>query len=138
MKLRGRLTKWTEEKLREGHLDEYFDKGLTSEECALHVQGVFWHTGCVQLSEAMAHLCLALAQHPEIQDRCNEDGKYLSLAIQETMRVFPLFGVAHRILDSDIELPDGRGVIPKVCLFVCSRARAKVNLLFCLGLGALF
>jgi cytochrome P450 len=59
------------------------------------------------MSEAMAHLLLALAQHPVVQDRVREhpdDAAYLGDVINETMRVWPLFGVAHRITTADIDV----------------------------------
>ena len=36
---------------------------LSTEERALYLQGVFFNTAVVQMSEAMAHLLMALAQH---------------------------------------------------------------------------
>jgi hypothetical protein len=61
---RHRLTLHVEEQIREGHCDWVsFDPGLTLRERALYIQGVHLVTGVVQLSEGMAHLFIALAQH---------------------------------------------------------------------------
>lgn len=37
--------------------------------------GVFFHTGCVQLSEALAHLTVCIAQNPHIKERLLEVGQ---------------------------------------------------------------
>jgi hypothetical protein len=75
-----------------------------------------FNTAVVQLSEATAHVLLALARHPEVQQRVvddREDDRYLTRVLDETMRLYPLFGIAHRIttgeipLDEDTVLPPG-------------------------------
>ena len=61
---------------------------------------MFFHTGCVQMSEAVAHLMLAIAQHGDVQRRLHEqpdDDLYLDRVVTEALRLFPLFGIAHRI-----------------------------------------
>jgi hypothetical protein len=99
-------------------------------ERALHVQGVFFHTGCVQMSEAVTHLLLAVAQHPRVLERLLADttgllssslatcrasslvtGTYNSHVVTEALRLFPLFGIAHRMTSKDITLPSGE-VLP--------------------------
>ncbi|MFD7921298.1 cytochrome P450 [Streptomyces sp. NPDC059740] len=82
--------------------------GLTRRQQAYYLQGTFFNTAVVQMSEAMAHLLLVLAQHPQVQQRVAEhpdDDRYLSHVIDETFRLYPLFGVAHRIATADISLP---------------------------------
>ncbi|MEQ4300329.1 cytochrome P450 [Plantactinospora sp. B6F1] len=67
------------------------------------------------MSEAMAHLLLALAQHPSVQrdltaalgDLDGEGERALDRVIDETLRVHPLFGVAHRITSAPIEVEPG-------------------------------
>ncbi len=64
--------------------------GLTIEERALHLQGVFFHTGCVQMSEAMAHTCLAIASYPNVYHRlaCTAPtAPYWDWFISEVLRV---------------------------------------------------
>ncbi len=59
------------------------------------------------MSEAMAHLLLVLAQHPAAQDALAADPadeRYFSNVLNETLRLYPLFGVAHRISTDDIPL----------------------------------
>ncbi|MFE9611438.1 cytochrome P450 [Streptomyces sp. NPDC006012] len=87
---------------------------LTPLQQAYYLQGTFFNTAVVQMSEAMAHLLLALAQHPDVQRRVArhpDDDRYLSHVIDETFRLYPLFGVAHRITSDDIAL-DGLPTIP--------------------------
>ena len=65
--------------------------GLTLEERALHLQGVFFHTGCVQMSEAMAHACLAIASYPNVYHRLacsSHDTPYWDWFISEVLRVY--------------------------------------------------
>ena len=84
-------------------------------EQALYLQGVFFNTAIVQMSEATAHLLFVLAQHPEVQDAVlagNEDERYLDHVMAETMRLYPLFGIAHRITSADIVV-DEDTTIPK-------------------------
>ncbi|MEV0826050.1 cytochrome P450 [Nonomuraea rubra] len=87
-------------------------EGLTAREKAYYLHGAFFTTAVVQLSEAMAHLLLVLARHPEVQERARTgDDRYLDQVIAETMRLYPLFGIAHRITTGDIAL-DERTTIP--------------------------
>ncbi|RAY16177.1 cytochrome P450 [Actinomadura craniellae] len=86
--------------------------GLSEQECALYLQGTFFNTAVVQMAEATAHLLLALARHPDVQDRARTgDPAYLDQVIAETLRRYPLFGVAHRVTTGDIDL-DERTTIP--------------------------
>ncbi|NRQ31176.1 cytochrome P450 [Nonomuraea sp. NN258] len=86
--------------------------GLSPREQAYYLQGAFFNTAVVQLSEAMAHLLLVLAQHPGAQERARAgDVRHLDLVMAETLRLYPLFGVAHRITNGDIAL-DEHTVIP--------------------------
>jgi hypothetical protein len=51
--------------------------------------------------------------------------RYLDHVIAEQLRLFPLFGVAHRITSSDIELPDKTTVRCGTVLFVGSMEKRK-------------
>ena len=77
---------------------------MTPAEQAWYLQGAFFNTAVVQTSEGMAHLLLAIAQHPRVQDRVRREPGYLDAVIDETMRVWPLFGIAHRITTADIDV----------------------------------
>lgn len=62
------------------------------------------------MAEAMAHLLLCLGQHPKVQEKLlkdNIEGQYFDMVIAESLRLFPLFGIAHRIATNDISLPNG-------------------------------
>ncbi|MBF8191631.1 cytochrome P450 [Nonomuraea sp. K274] len=81
--------------------------GLSPREQAYYLQGAFFNTAVVQMSEAMAHLLMVLAQHPGVQDDARTaDDRHLDRVIAETMRLYPLFGVAHRITTGDIPLDE--------------------------------
>jgi hypothetical protein len=104
---RHRLTRYLAD-----HLDEVphaLPTGLTAREQALYLQGTFFNTAVVQQSEAMTHLLMVVAQRPDIQTRLAAtpgDNRYFDHVIAETMRMYPLFGIAHRITSADIIVDD--------------------------------
>jgi cytochrome P450 len=58
----------------------------------------------------MAHVLLAIATHPGVQRSlvaAVDEDDALDRVIDETLRVHPLFGVAHRITSAPISLPTG-------------------------------
>jgi hypothetical protein len=82
---------------------------LDRHERALYLQGTFFNTAVVQSSEATAHLLMSLAT-----DRVTQlaaDGERLDKLFDDTLRRYPLFGVAHRVTTADIPL-DQKAVIP--------------------------
>ncbi|MUN39518.1 cytochrome P450 [Actinomadura litoris] len=110
MDRRHRLTRYLA-----GRLDDVrrpLPEGLSDEERSFYLQGTFFNTAVVQMSEAMAHLLMVLARHPETQEQARTgDDRVLDQVMAETMRLYPLFGVAHRITTGDIEV-DERTTIP--------------------------
>jgi hypothetical protein len=61
------------------------------------------------MSEAMAHLLMVLAHHQDVQAELAvkpDDRRYLDHVMSETMRLYPLFGIAHRITSDDIAVDD--------------------------------
>ncbi|WP_432928618.1 cytochrome P450 [Microbispora sp. CA-135349] len=107
MDRRDRLTEYLVESLP--RVREELPAGLTAREQALYLQGAFFNTAVVQMSEAMAHVLMALAQHPDVQAGARDgDDRYLDQVISETLRLYPLFGIAHRVATGDI--PVGEGV----------------------------
>ncbi|KOV86793.1 cytochrome P450 [Nocardia sp. NRRL S-836] len=87
---------------------------LSPTEQVHYLQGTYFNTAVVQMSEAMAHLLLALAQHPSVAARLAEhpaDDRYFAHVLDETFRLYPLFGIAHRITTADITL-DERTTFP--------------------------
>ncbi|MFD9697748.1 cytochrome P450 [Lentzea sp. NPDC059081] len=78
---------------------------LSPAEQVHYLQGTYFNTAVVQMSEAMAHLLLALAQHPDVAARAGDD-RYFAHVLDETFRLYPLFGIAHRITTADIELDE--------------------------------
>jgi len=110
MEKRTRLTEFLIYKLRTSGIPHALPVSLSIEEQAFYLQGVFFNTAVVQMSEAMAHLLMVLAQHPEVQAKLAhnpDDEAYLDRVIKETMRLYPLFGIAHRITSADIPLCKG-------------------------------
>jgi hypothetical protein len=74
------------------------------------LQGVFFNTAVVQMSEALTHVLLAIAQHAEVQRRLAAtpaDHEYLDRVISEVLRLHPLFGISHRITSAAISLEGG-------------------------------
>ena len=113
MRRRERLTRYLRTRIAEGGVPNGLPDALTEQEQAFYLQGTYFNTAVVQMSEAMAHLLLALAARPELQRRLREnprDTDLLDRVIDETLRVYPLFGVAHRITSADIAL--GEVAIP--------------------------
>jgi hypothetical protein len=111
---RARLTRHLERLVRAGQVPHELPASLSVSEQVHYLQGTFFNTAVVQLSEAMAHLLLVLAQHPDVQARLvadPDDDRYLGRVLDETMRMYPLFGIAHRITTADIEV-DARTTLP--------------------------
>ncbi|MGW4524278.1 cytochrome P450 [Amycolatopsis sp. NPDC004378] len=107
MRRRARLTKYLRRRLAD--IPHPLPDSLTPEEQAFYLQGTFFNTAVVQMSEAMAHLLMIIAQDPDVQARLAahpDDDAYLDQVIFDGLRTFPLFGIAHRISTADIELPD--------------------------------
>jgi Cytochrome P450 len=115
MATRGRLTQHLIAKLRNAELPHTLPERMSIEERALYLQGVFFNTAVVQSSEALAHVLMALAQHERVQAEVTErpeDDRCLARVIDETLRMYPLFGISHRITTADITL-DEHATIPK-------------------------
>ncbi|MEU6407775.1 cytochrome P450 [Microbispora sp. NPDC046933] len=106
MDRRDRLTAYLAESLP--RVRHELPVGLTAREQALYLQGAFFNTAVVQMSEAAAHVLMALAQHQDVQNRARAgDDRYLDQVISETLRLYPLFGIAHRVTKGDISLGEG-------------------------------
>ena len=109
MSRRHRLTRFLMEKLKSGDVPHVLPECLSTDERALYLQGVFFNTAVVQMSEAMTHLLISIAQHGAVQARLSaypEDDVYLERVINEALRVFPLFGISHRITSAEIAFDD--------------------------------
>jgi hypothetical protein len=92
------------------HLEDVLDtvphelpEALSRREQALYLQGTFFNTAVVQSSEATAHLLMTLAVDDAMQ-RAATDDAVLDHALEQTLRRYPLFGVAHRVTHSDISI----------------------------------
>ncbi|MFC1408559.1 cytochrome P450 [Streptacidiphilus sp. N1-12] len=117
---RDRLTRYLAQRIAEGAAPDALPASLTAREQGYYLQGTFFNTAVVQMSEAMAHLLLAIAAHPEVQLRLRadpDDAAYLDRVIDEVMRLYPLFGVAHRITSADIAVDGATIPTGSVLLF---------------------
>ncbi|HUD25016.1 MAG TPA: cytochrome P450 [Burkholderiaceae bacterium] len=115
MHKRHALTSFLVAKLQAGQIRHELPHGLSTVERALYLQGAFFNTAVVQMSEATAHLFMIIAQHPPVQERLTarpDDRRYLDHVIEETLRLYPLFGISHRITQAEITLDD-RTTLPK-------------------------
>ncbi|WP_084655085.1 cytochrome P450 [Nocardia altamirensis] len=112
MDTRHRLTRYLLARIDAGEVPHQLPALLSRRERAHYLQGAFFNTAVVQMSEGMAHLLLAIAQHQDVQDRirAEPDTNYLDHVLDETLRQFPLFGIAHRITTDDIDIGDGHPI----------------------------
>lgn len=107
MDRRNQLTAYLRPKLAAGQALRPLPSCLSADEQAWYVQGTFFNTAVVQMSEAMTHLLMAIAQHDSVRQRLGADpgdGRFLGHVIDETLRQYPLFGVAHRITSAEIDV----------------------------------
>ncbi|MEV0222485.1 cytochrome P450 [Streptomyces sp. NPDC050704] len=105
MDRRERLTAYLRDRLATAPPPVPLPSLFSDEEKAYYLQGTFFNTAVVQMSEGMAHLLLALATHEPVQERLlaeEHDAGYLDRVVNETLQHFPLFGVAHRISTGEI------------------------------------
>jgi hypothetical protein len=102
MERRLRLTSHLERVLDEvpHELPSVFDR----RERVFYLQGTFFNTAVVQSSEATAHVLMMLAADDAAQRMAAADDSLLDHVFDETLRRYPLFGVAHRVTTADITL----------------------------------
>jgi hypothetical protein len=110
MDRRDRLTRHLLGRIEDGTCPVVLPPSFTAEETAWYLQGAFFNTAVVQMSEAMAHILLGAAAYPAIRSEVDDDDA-LDRLIDETLRVHPLFGVAHRITSAPIVV-DERVTLP--------------------------
>lgn len=111
MDRRDRLTEYLLRRVEAGEVPHRLPPSFTARQQALYLQGTFFNTAVVQASEGMVHLLMVLAQHPEYQHpgargQAAGGGRVLDHIMEETFRLYPLFGIAHRITSADIEVAD--------------------------------
>jgi len=111
---RHALTRYLQDRIEHGAVPHPLPAEMTTLEQALYLQTNFFATGVAQAAEAITHVLFGLARHPHVQDRVAADPDntdYLDRVIDETLRMYPLFGVAQRITTADIVLDPDR-VLP--------------------------
>ncbi|GAA2632649.1 cytochrome P450 [Paractinoplanes durhamensis] len=102
MDRRDRLTRYLIGRLDAGTCPVTLPSPFTTEETAWYLQGAFFNTAVVQMSEAMTHILLCAAGRTVQVD----DDAALDRLIDETLRIHPLFGIAHRITSAPIKVDD--------------------------------
>ncbi|RSM71870.1 cytochrome P450 [Kibdelosporangium aridum] len=108
MARRERLTRYLVARIEAGEVPHRLPDVLTVQEQAWYLQGTFFNTAVVQSSEAMAHLLMAIAQHPDVQRGLLDGTVEFDHVMDEALRLYPLFGVAHRITTGEIgTIPTG-------------------------------
>ena len=105
MDRRDRLTRYLLGRIEHGTCPVLLPPPFTDRETAWYLQGAFFNTAVVQMSEAMAHVLLNAATHAGAVPDPGDDAA-LDRFIDETLRVHPLFGVAHRITSAPIVVDD--------------------------------
>ncbi|MEV0322458.1 cytochrome P450 [Streptomyces sp. NPDC050658] len=113
MRRRAVLTSYLLGQIRSRKTVHQLPASLDEKDRALYLQSNIFGTGVGQLAEAASHLILALAQNPDSQQRMASspgDVAFSERAVRETLRMYPLFGVAQRVTTADIPVEDG--VIP--------------------------
>ncbi|GHJ38419.1 cytochrome P450 [Streptomyces sp. TS71-3] len=113
MHRRARLTRYLVRRVAAGEVPHELPRSLSTRQRAYYLQGTFFNTAVVQMSEAMAHLLLVLAEHRDVQRRLAEDpadDRYFDHVMNETLRLYPLFGIAHRVTTGDIDLGGGSAI----------------------------
>ncbi|MFD1045230.1 cytochrome P450, partial [Kibdelosporangium lantanae] len=102
MDRRERLTAYLVRRIEAGEIPHKLPESFTVQEQAWYLQGAFFNTAVVQSSEAMAHLLMAIAQHRDVQAGLFAGTEDIGHVMDEALRLYPLFGVAHRITTGDI------------------------------------
>ncbi|GAA3465074.1 cytochrome P450 [Saccharothrix longispora] len=106
---RARLTRYLATRVEAGDVPHELPASLGTAERVHYLQGTFFNTAVVQMSEATAHLLLAIARHPDVQRRLvddPDDDRYLDHVLDEVLRMYPLFGIAHRVTTGEVRLDD--------------------------------
>ncbi|MFK4066305.1 cytochrome P450 [Streptomyces sp. NPDC029674] len=89
------------------------DSALDTTSRAKHLQGVFFNTGVIQLSEWVCHTVLAASRHPHVVERVIAgDTRYADHVLSETLRLYPLHATIQRLVAEDITLTPA-AVVPR-------------------------
>jgi len=75
---------------------------VTNEQVAKILMGAFFHTGVLQIAEFVAHTIVSLAQNPVEQQkirRRNFEKASMKNVLNESLRLYPLFGVTNRVTE---------------------------------------
>jgi len=117
MRRRDRLTGYLLAQLENDAVPHRLPDSLSLRDKAFYLQGAFFNTAVVQSAEGMAHLLMVLARHRDVQRRVRSEPDFLDRVMAETLRLYPLFGIAHRITSADIDVPGASIPAGSVVLF---------------------
>ncbi len=108
MATRAKLTHFLYKKIQKEPLAD-FPPSFSLEDQVYFLQSTFFATGVIQMSDAMSHLLMVLAKNPSLQEKIRHPNTHREIDhafINETFRLFPLFGIAHRIVLDDVIIDD--------------------------------
>lgn len=107
MKKRLAVVELVKTKIAEGKFSKSFPADLSLDDKAFYLRGIYLTSAITQLSEAVSHTLLCLADRPDYQEKILAgDEEALEKVVMETLRLFPLFGIALRILSDDVTIDD--------------------------------
>ncbi|MBO0900060.1 cytochrome P450 [Cellulomonas sp. zg-ZUI22] len=113
---RDRLTAYLRDRVEAGTCPVVLPPPFTAQETAWYLQGAFFNTAVVQMSEAAAHVLLCAGAYGPARGQVDDD-EALDRIVDETLRVHPLFGIAHRITSAPIDVGDATLPTGSVLLF---------------------
>lgn len=111
MKIRIKLTRFLIKKIQNNPILDFPDS-FSLEDQVYFLQSTFFATGVIQMCDAMSHLLMVLAKNTVLQEEMRHPHASRELynnMINETFRLFPLFGIAHRITLDDLTI-DGKTI----------------------------
>lgn len=106
MAIRLKLTRFLRRKIQKQPLID-FPTSFNLDDQVYFLQSTFFATGVIQMCDAMSHLLMTLAKNTVLQKRMRRSKGSRELYhyfINETFRLFPLFGIAHRIVLDDFTI----------------------------------
>jgi hypothetical protein len=107
MKPRYAVVELMKKKIMEGKFSKSFPLDLSLDDKAFYLRGIYLTSAITQLSEAVSHVLLCLAEHPDYQEKIlTGDEDILDKVVMETLRLYPLFGISLRILTGDVTVDE--------------------------------
>lgn len=91
---------------RQGAPDPWPLRDLPTDVQAKHVLGVFFHTANIQIAEFASHTLVEIAKRDSLASQCvgENDSAFTAAVLNESLRLFPLFGITNRVALRDIAI----------------------------------